>query len=156
MLIFNHTGNLLSLSTDNNIPISYTDPNYSSYSNNNNMSCIRFKFKSSLEYDKVTFDGLQLSVGELRKKIMTLKKLGVSDDFTLQIMDAQSKKSQLRTLPYNWRGWVLDNNRCITLNKVVHIGGYMYMYMHVIKRDNIEGSSSSSSTSRNVGIGRVL
>ena len=54
----------------------------------------------------MTFDGLQLSVGELRKKIMTLKKLGVSDDFTLQIMDAQSRKSQLRTLPYNWRGRV--------------------------------------------------
>ncbi len=58
------------------------------------MSCVRFKFKSSLEYEKLTFDGLQLSVGELRKKIMTQKKLGMSDDFTLQIMDAQSKKSE--------------------------------------------------------------
>lgn len=58
------------------------------------MSCIRFKLKSSLEYDKVTFDGLQISVGDLRKKIMAQKKLGMSDNFTLQIMDAQSKKSE--------------------------------------------------------------
>ena len=58
------------------------------------MSCVRFKFKSSLEYEKLPYDGLQLSVAELRKKIMTQKKLGMSDDFTLQIMDAQSKKSE--------------------------------------------------------------
>ncbi len=58
----------------------------------------------------MTFDGLQLSVGELRKKIMTLKKLGVSDDFTLQIMDAQSRKSQLHTLLYNRRGWVCSGH----------------------------------------------
>lgn len=58
------------------------------------MSCIRFKLKSSLEYDKVTFDGLQISVSDLRKKIMAQKKLGITDNFTLQIMDAQSKKSE--------------------------------------------------------------
>ena len=58
------------------------------------MSCVRYKFKSSLEYDKITFEGLQLSVGDLRKKIMSQKKLGLSDDFTLQIMDAQTKKSE--------------------------------------------------------------
>ena len=65
-------------------------------SNNTSMSCIRFKFKSSLDYEKVTFDGLQISVADLRQKIMQQKKLGLSDDFTLQIMDAQSKKGELK------------------------------------------------------------
>ena len=60
------------------------------------MTCIRFKFKSSLDYEKVTFDGLQISVADLRQKIMQQKKLGLSDDFTLQIMDAQSKKGELK------------------------------------------------------------
>lgn len=56
------------------------------------MSCIRYKFKSALEFDKVTFDGLQISVADLREKIMLLKKMNVNDQFTLEIMEAQTKK----------------------------------------------------------------
>lgn len=56
------------------------------------MSCIRYKFKSALEFDKVTFDGLQISVADLREKIMSLKKMNVNDQFTLEIMEAQTKK----------------------------------------------------------------
>jgi E3 ubiquitin-protein ligase RBBP6 len=56
------------------------------------MSCVRFKFKSALEYDKVTFDGLQISVADLREKIMTLKKMNSTDNYTLNIMDAQTRK----------------------------------------------------------------
>ena len=56
------------------------------------MSCIRYKFKSSLDYDTVMFNGLQLSVAELREKIMDSKKLGLGDCFTLEIMDAHTKK----------------------------------------------------------------
>ncbi|XP_019853208.1 PREDICTED: E3 ubiquitin-protein ligase RBBP6-like isoform X2 [Amphimedon queenslandica] len=56
------------------------------------MSCIRYKFKTALEYDKVTFDGLQISVSDLREKIMSLKKMNLSDNLTLDIMDAQTKK----------------------------------------------------------------
>ena len=58
------------------------------------MSCIRYKFKTALEYDKVTFDGLQISVSDLREKIMSLKKMNLSDNLTLDIMDAQTKKSE--------------------------------------------------------------
>ena len=56
------------------------------------MSCVRFRFKSSLDYDKVTFDGLQLSVAELREKIMAQKKLGLATDFSLELMDPLSRK----------------------------------------------------------------
>ena len=59
------------------------------------MSCVRFRFKSSLEYDKVTFEGLQISVAELREKIMTQKKLGLSSDFTLEIIDPLNGKGML-------------------------------------------------------------
>lgn len=58
------------------------------------MSCIRYKFKSALEYDKITFDGLQISVSDLRDKIMALKKMSLTDNFTLQIMDAQTKNGE--------------------------------------------------------------
>ena len=56
------------------------------------MSCIRFKFKSSIEYEKLTFDGLQISLGELKEAIMKQKKIGLSNQYTLRVVDAQSKK----------------------------------------------------------------
>ena len=56
------------------------------------MSCIRFKFKSSLEYEKLTFDGLQISLGELKDAIMKQKKIGLANQYTLSVVDAQSKK----------------------------------------------------------------
>ena len=54
------------------------------------MSCIRFKFKSNLEYEKMTFDGMGLSLGELRGAIMKQKNIGQSNAFTLQVVDAQT------------------------------------------------------------------
>lgn len=63
------------------------------------MSCVRFKFKSSLEYDKVTFEGLQISVLELREKIMTLKKLGIANNYTLEIIDPISGKGDHKSPP---------------------------------------------------------
>lgn len=56
------------------------------------MSCIHFKFKSSLEYEKITFDGLHISLGDLKEAIMKQKKIGVSNQYTLKVVDAQSKK----------------------------------------------------------------
>ena len=56
------------------------------------MSCIRFKFKSSIEYEKLTFDGLQISLGELKEAIMKQKKIGLSNQYTFRVVDAQSKK----------------------------------------------------------------
>lgn len=56
------------------------------------MSCIHFKFKSSLDYEKLTFDGLQLSLAELKEAIMKQKRIGLSNEFKLEVVDAQSKK----------------------------------------------------------------
>ena len=56
------------------------------------MSCIHYKFKSSIEYDTLTFDGLHISLGELKKAIIQHKKLGKTNEFDLQVTNAQTKQ----------------------------------------------------------------
>ena len=59
------------------------------------MSCIHYKFKSSLDYDTLTFDGTHISLGDLKKAIITQKKLqGKANEFELQITNAQSKDGE--------------------------------------------------------------
>ena len=58
------------------------------------MSCIHFKFKSSLDYEKVTFDGLHISLADLKDRIMKQKKIGLSNEFKLEVVDAQNKKGR--------------------------------------------------------------
>jgi len=56
------------------------------------MSFIHYKFKSSKDYDTLTFDGLHISLGDLKKAILQHKKLAKSIDFDLQIVNAQSRE----------------------------------------------------------------
>ncbi|CAL1280836.1 unnamed protein product, partial [Larinioides sclopetarius] len=53
---------------------------------------VHYKFKSNLDHDTVTFDGLNISVADLKKSIMQQKKIGKSSDFDLQITNAQTKE----------------------------------------------------------------
>lgn len=53
------------------------------------MSCVHYKFKSSLEYQTVTFDGLHISVGDLKKEIANQKRMRPGD-FELEITNAQT------------------------------------------------------------------
>ncbi|KAG8224861.1 hypothetical protein J437_LFUL005464 [Ladona fulva] len=53
---------------------------------------VHYKFKSSLEYDTVTFDGLHISVRDLKKAILHQKRIGKNTDFDLQITNAQTKE----------------------------------------------------------------
>ena len=64
------------------------------------MSCIHFKFKSSLEYEKITFDGLHISLADLKEAIMKQKKIGLSNAFRLEVVDAQSKKGECLSVVY--------------------------------------------------------
>ena len=57
------------------------------------MSSVHYKFKSSLDYDTLTFDGLSITLGELKKAIAA-KKLGKNTDFDLQITNAQTKEGE--------------------------------------------------------------
>ncbi|XP_065065876.1 E3 ubiquitin-protein ligase RBBP6-like [Rhopilema esculentum] len=56
------------------------------------MSSIHYKFRSSLEYDTLTFDGPSISLSDLRDAIMVQKKIGKNPDFFLEITNAQTKE----------------------------------------------------------------
>ncbi|CAH0564594.1 unnamed protein product [Brassicogethes aeneus] len=53
---------------------------------------VHYKFKSALDYDTVTFDGLHISVKDLKNSIIQQKRIGKSTDFDLQVTNAQTKE----------------------------------------------------------------
>lgn len=55
---------------------------------------VHYKFKSSLEFDTISFDGLHISVKDLKKEIIHQKRLGKTQDFDLQITNAQTKEGK--------------------------------------------------------------
>lgn len=57
------------------------------------MSCVHYKFSSKLNYDTVTFDGLHISLCDLKRQIMGREKLKAAD-CDLQITNAQTKEGR--------------------------------------------------------------
>lgn len=53
---------------------------------------VHYKFKAALDFSTVTFDGIHISVSELKKSIIDQKRLGKNADFDLQIINAQTKE----------------------------------------------------------------
>ncbi|KAL7290181.1 hypothetical protein TKK_0015891 [Trichogramma kaykai] len=53
---------------------------------------VHYKFKSTLDYYTVSFDGLYISVADLKKNILQQQKIGKKADFELLITDAQTKE----------------------------------------------------------------
>lgn len=53
---------------------------------------VHYKFKSTLDFDTVSFDGLHISVADLKKAIFHQKRIGKNTDFDLQITNAQTKE----------------------------------------------------------------
>lgn len=53
---------------------------------------VHYKFKSALDFDTIAFDGLHISVDDLKKAILHQKRLGKTVDFDLQITNAQTKE----------------------------------------------------------------
>lgn len=53
---------------------------------------VHYKFKSALDFDTISFDGLHISVADLKREITSKKKLGKTQDFDLQITNAQTKE----------------------------------------------------------------
>lgn len=62
------------------------------------MSCVHYKFSSKLNYDTVTFDGLHISLCDLKKQIMGREKLKAAD-CDLQITNAQTKEGKSPRAP---------------------------------------------------------
>lgn len=57
---------------------------------------VHYKFKSALDFDTIAFDGLHISVDDLKKAILHQKRLGKTVDFDLQITNAQTKEGKNR------------------------------------------------------------
>jgi len=51
---------------------------------------VHYKFKSAKDYDTVTFEDAYISLGELKRLIISQKKLGKGNDFDLKVTNAQT------------------------------------------------------------------
>ncbi len=59
------------------------------------MSSIHYKFRSSVDYDTLTFEGPNISLKDLIDAIMLQKKIGKNSDFTLEVTNAQTKEGKM-------------------------------------------------------------
>ncbi|CAN0310949.1 unnamed protein product [Bubo scandiacus] len=55
------------------------------------MPCVHYQFSSQLHYNTVTFSGLHISLGDLKRQIMGCQKLKVAN-CELQITNAQTRE----------------------------------------------------------------
>lgn len=100
------------------------------------MSCVHYKFSSKLNYDTVTFDGLHISLCDLKKQIMGREKLKAAD-CDLQITNAQTKEGKRhrgsRYLPVEERdtgrarAWQEPNRHFVSCGPV-HSGNSWYNF----------------------------
>lgn len=59
---------------------------------------VHYKFKSAISYDTITFDGLHISVKDLKKAILHQKQIGKNTDFDLQVTNAQTNEGAFNYL----------------------------------------------------------
>ncbi|ODM96847.1 E3 ubiquitin-protein ligase RBBP6, partial [Orchesella cincta] len=69
-------------------------------------------FKAALDFSTVTFDGIHISVSELKKSIIDQKRLGKNADFDLQIINAQTKEV------YNDENALIPKNTSVIVARV--------------------------------------
>lgn len=62
-------------------------------------SSVFYKFKSSRDESKVTFDGTGISVFDLKKEIILANNLGKANDFDLALFDSSSNEGTRRHRP---------------------------------------------------------
>ena len=55
---------------------------------------VHYKFKAALDFSTVSFDGIHISVADLKEAIIDQKKLAKNADFDLQIMNAQTNEGK--------------------------------------------------------------
>jgi len=84
---------------------------------------VHYKFKAGLDFSTVTFDGIHISVGDLKKEIIEQKRLGRNADFDLQIENAQTKEGKFLR-----GGVVFENFYEMYTNEV-----WFYLFLQCIK-----------------------
>lgn len=73
---------------------------------------VHYKFKSALDFDTIAFDGLHISVDDLKKAILHQKRLGKTVDFDLQITNAQTKEGK-KNLPISRNISFIRSRKCL-------------------------------------------
>ena len=72
------------------------------------MSFVHYKFKSNNEFKTLTFDGVNISVADLRKEITQKSKMvKLMDDFHLQITNPQTGEGSCTAAVVLSRGYML-------------------------------------------------
>lgn len=56
---------------------------------------VHYKFKSLQAVETVVFDGLHISVADLKKRILQQKRISKNADFDLQITNAQTEEGEI-------------------------------------------------------------
>lgn len=74
------------------------------------MSFIHYKFKSSKDYDTITFEGMGLALWELKREIVQAKKLGTGGDFDLVVTNAQNNEGKDKSANSHFRLHRRDSN----------------------------------------------
>ncbi|XP_062135953.1 LOW QUALITY PROTEIN: uncharacterized protein LOC133845497 [Drosophila sulfurigaster albostrigata] len=73
---------------------------------------VHYKFKSTLHFDTITFDGLHISVADLKREIIQQKRLGKIIDFDLQITNAQNKEE------YKDDNFLIPKNTTLIISRI--------------------------------------
>eukprot|EP00117_Sycon_ciliatum_P040527 scpid24272/ scgid29767/ E3 ubiquitin-protein ligase RBBP6; Proliferation potential-related protein; Protein P2P-R; Retinoblastoma-binding Q protein 1; Retinoblastoma-binding protein 6; p53-associated cellular protein of testis len=55
-------------------------------------SCVHYKFANSKDYSTISFDGLAISLADLRDAVLVQKKMAKGPTFTLEVVNAQTKE----------------------------------------------------------------
>ena len=62
------------------------------------MSYIHFKTVYNPQYDKIAFDGVSLSVAQLKKLVIEKMKFSRRNDYDLQISNADTQEGKLKII----------------------------------------------------------
>lgn len=61
---------------------------------------IYYKFKSALNFDKIEFDDINISLGDFKRAVIEQKQFGKNLNFDLQVSNAATNEGNL--LLYSW------------------------------------------------------
>ncbi|XP_033887472.1 E3 ubiquitin-protein ligase RBBP6-like isoform X3 [Acipenser ruthenus] len=101
------------------------------------MSCVHYKFSSKLNYDTVTFDGLNITLCDLKKQIMGRERLKAVD-CDLQITNAQTKEE------YTDDSALIPKNSSVIIRRIPIGGVKTTSKTYVIDRTESSGGSSKA------------
>jgi len=73
---------------------------------------VHYKFKSAISYDTITFDGLHISLKDLKKAILHQKQIGKNTDFDLQVTNAQTNEE------YNNNQTLIPKNTSLIVSRI--------------------------------------